>query len=56
MWTPYQTRNHRHQCDTNQLNERQQMYSHRDYLRAVLESGMKQSSLEWKRRHHLRTV
>jgi len=34
MWTPYQTRN-----NSNQLNGRQEMYSHRDYLRAVLESG-----------------
>lgn len=41
MWTPYQTRNnHHHQYVNNsQSNEHRQMYSHRDYLRAVLESG-----------------
>lgn len=37
MWTPYRTRNHNN--STNQLNGRQEMYSHRDYLQAVLESG-----------------
>lgn len=36
MWTPYQTRNNSH---SNQFNGRQDMFSHRDYLRAVLESG-----------------
>lgn len=39
MWTPYQTRNHRNHHDMNSVNEHRQMYSHRDYLRAVLESG-----------------
>jgi hypothetical protein len=34
MWTPYQTRN-----TNNKSNGREEMYSHRDYLRAVLESG-----------------
>jgi hypothetical protein len=37
MWTPYQTRNN----NSNKSNARQEMYSHRDYLRAVLESGRK---------------
>lgn len=35
MWTPYQTRNNL----SKQFNGRHEMYSHRDYLRAVLESG-----------------
>ncbi len=37
MWTPYQTRNNL----SDKSNTRQEMYSHRDYLRAVLESGRK---------------
>ncbi len=37
MWTPYQTRNN----NNNKLNGREEMYSHRDYLQAVLESGRK---------------
>ncbi|CAF2530487.1 unnamed protein product [Rotaria sp. Silwood2] len=38
MWTPYRTRNN-NDNETNKFNGRQEMYSHRDYLRAVLESG-----------------
>jgi hypothetical protein len=38
MWTPYRTRNNNNN-NSNKLNGRQEMYSHRDYLRAVLESG-----------------
>jgi hypothetical protein len=38
MWTPYQTRNHNN--NSNKLNGRQEMYSRRDYLRAVLELGI----------------
>ncbi|UJR34147.1 hypothetical protein I4U23_021554 [Adineta vaga] len=37
MWTPYRTRNN--PSNSNQLIGRQEMYTHRDYLRAVLESG-----------------
>jgi hypothetical protein len=36
MWTPYKTRN-----NSKKFNGRQEMYSHRDYLQAVLESGKK---------------
>lgn len=39
MWTPYRTRNNTN--NINKSNGRQEMYSHRDYLRAVLESGTK---------------
>jgi hypothetical protein len=39
MWTPYRTRNNTN--NINKSNGRQEMYSHRDYLRAVLESGEK---------------
>ncbi|CAF4915405.1 unnamed protein product [Rotaria socialis] len=38
MWTPYQTRNHNNN-NSNELSGRQEMYSHRDYLQALLESG-----------------
>jgi hypothetical protein len=37
MWTPYQTRNN----NPNKSNTRQEMYSHRDYLHAVIQSGRK---------------
>jgi hypothetical protein len=40
MWTPYQTRN-----TNNKSNGREEMYSHRDYVRAVLESGKKEKVL-----------
>jgi hypothetical protein len=41
MWTPYKTRNNN---SSNQLNGRQEMYSQKDYLRAVLESGKQKKS------------
>ncbi|CAF1210063.1 unnamed protein product [Adineta ricciae] len=37
IWTPYRTRNNH--SNSNLLVGRQEMYTHRDYLRAVLESG-----------------
>ncbi|CAF1285891.1 unnamed protein product [Adineta steineri] len=37
MWTPYRTRNNI--TNNTKFNGRQEMYTHRDYLRAVLESG-----------------
>lgn len=39
MWTPYQIPSDNHNSNNTSLNGRQEMYSHRDYLRAVLESG-----------------
>lgn len=52
MWTPYRTRaNHQH-LDSCQSNEHRQMYSQRDYLRAVLESG-EMMRLMWRMRDHL---
>jgi hypothetical protein len=41
MWTPYQTRSNYNKNNSNKLNGRQEMYSQRDYLQAVLESGRK---------------
>ena len=45
MWTPYRTANNsnNNNNDNNgkQFIGRQKMYSHRDYLQAVLESGEK---------------
>ncbi|CAF0772507.1 unnamed protein product [Rotaria sordida] len=39
MWTPYRTRNNNNDSNSNRFNGRQEMYTQRDYLRAVLESG-----------------
>jgi len=44
MWTPYKTRNNNNNNSSNQLNGRQQMYSQRDYLRAIFESGKQKKS------------
>ena len=54
MWTPYRTRNNHHHehLDSCQSNEYRQMYSHRDYLRAVLESG-EMMGLMWRMIDHL---